>query len=84
MYSTPAGCTTYKDEFGKYTTIETTCARPEGRFVTTEKSNYGESSLRFWNDHTLLTDQLAANKLAKQADWGAAKAAADAALAAHH
>ena len=77
VYSTSTSCTTYKEDFGKYVTIDTTCARPEGRFVATEKSEYGESSLRFWNDHTLLTDQLASSKLVKQADWTAAKAAAD-------
>jgi len=77
VYSTPAGCTTYQEDFGKWKLIETTCSRPDGLFVANEKSSYGENKLRFWNDHTLLTDQLAANKLTKQADWAAAKAAAD-------
>jgi len=82
VYSTPAGCTTWKNEFGTWSTIETTCSRPEGRFVATEKSNYGEGSIRFWNDRVLLSDQLHDNKLAKQRDWDGAKAAADKLVAA--
>lgn len=81
-YSTPAGCTTWKNEFGRWSTVETTCSRPEGRFVATEKSNYGEGSIRFWNERILLTDQLHDNKLTKQASWDVAKAAADKLVAA--
>ena len=81
VYATKTGCATYKEEFGKYKLIDTKCTLSDSRFVATENSNYGESSLRFFNDHTLLTDQLAANKLAKSASWDEAKAAADKAIA---
>ncbi|HEY1553903.1 MAG TPA: hypothetical protein VGF94_03660 [Kofleriaceae bacterium] len=82
VYSTPAGCATYTKR-PDWQTVETTCTRSDARFVTNEKSNYGESSLRFFNDHTLLTDQLAASKLTKLASWDAAKAAADKVAKAH-
>jgi hypothetical protein len=83
VYATPKGCATYKQSFRTVEVIETTCATPEGRFVATEKSNYGETSLRFWNDHILLTDQLASNKLQRFPDFAAAKAAADQVIATH-
>jgi ATP-dependent protease HslVU (ClpYQ) peptidase subunit len=77
VVATKAGCTTYHEELGKWSKVETTCKETSGRFVATEKSSYGESDVRFVNDHTLLSDQLTASKLVKQPDWPAAKSAAD-------
>jgi hypothetical protein len=76
VVATKSGCTTYKHELREWKKIETTCAEANGRFQATEKSSYGESSLRFVNERTLLSDQLAASKLVKQPDWATAKAAA--------
>jgi hypothetical protein len=76
VVATTAGCATYHDDFGKWSKVETACKEADGKFVATEKSSHGESSLRFVNDHTLLSDQLAANKLIKEPDWATAKAAA--------
>jgi hypothetical protein len=76
VVATNPGCATYHEELGKWSKVETTCKDANGRFVATEKSSYGESAVRFVNDHTLLSDQLAASKLIKQPDWDSAKAAA--------
>jgi hypothetical protein len=83
VYATPAGCAAYHIGLHEVEKIDATCKTTAARFVETEQTNYGESSLRFFNDHTLLTDQLAASKLTKLASWDAAKAAADKAAKAH-
>ena len=75
VVATPAGCTTYHSEFGKWSKLDTTCKQQGQELVA--KTKEGESSERFVNERTLLSSQLAASKLAKQKDWAAAKAAAD-------
>jgi hypothetical protein len=76
VVATTTGCTTYKEQFGAWSKIETTCKEANGRFVATEKSSYGESSVRFVNDRVLLSGQLAASRLVEQPSWEAAKTAA--------
>ena len=75
VVATPSGCTTYHSEFDTWSKLDTTCKQDGQMFVAKTKDD--ESSARFANDHTLLSGQLAASKLAKQPDWAAAKAAAD-------
>lgn len=75
VVATPTGCATYHDEFDKWTKLDTTCTQDGKQLVAKTKDE--EHSVSFANDHTLLSGQLAANKLAKQTDWAAAKKAAD-------
>ena len=59
VVATPAGCTTYKDEFDKWSKLDTTCKQDGKELVAKTKDD--ESSVAFVNDHTLLSSQLAAS-----------------------
>jgi hypothetical protein len=75
VVATATGCATYHEEFDTWSKLDTTCTQDGKQLVAKTKDD--ESSVRFVNERTLLSSQLAGSKLAKQKDWAAAKAAAD-------